>query len=72
LFTHEKEVRAMKGERERKARKDEYGRFLKKGEGQDKSGRYYYVYPDKGGKRHKIYKHEQRTTENRAFGDHGG
>jgi integrase len=55
LFIQEREVRAMKSERERMARKDNKGRFLKKGEGQDKNGRYYYVYPDKSGKRHRIY-----------------
>jgi integrase len=45
----------MKSERERKARKDNRGRMLKKGEGQDKSGRYYYTYEGRDGKRHRIY-----------------
>jgi integrase len=45
----------MKNERERKARKDSRGRLLKKGEGQDKSGRYYYTYEGRDGKRHRIY-----------------
>jgi integrase len=45
----------MKGERERQTRRDAKGRILKKGEGQDKQGRYYFVYTDKDGKRRKIY-----------------
>jgi integrase len=45
----------VKSERERKARKDSKGRLLKKGEGQDKSGRYYYIYEGRDGKRHRIY-----------------
>jgi integrase len=45
----------MKSERERKTRKDNRGRLLKKGEGQDKNGRYYFIYTGRDGKRHRIY-----------------
>ena len=45
----------MKKERERQQRKDQKGRILKKGEGQDKNGRYYYNYFDNTGKRKRIY-----------------
>lgn len=45
----------MVKERQRTTRKDKRGRILKKGEGQDKNGRYYYVYTDTSGKRKRIY-----------------
>ena len=45
----------MKKERERQQRKDQKGRILKKGEGQDKNGRYYFNYFDNTGKRKRIY-----------------
>jgi integrase len=48
----------MKNERERKTRRDSKGRILKKGEGQDKSGRYYYTYEGMDGKRHRIYNND--------------
>ncbi|MBO5144883.1 MAG: site-specific integrase [Lachnospiraceae bacterium] len=56
----------MAKERERQTRKDQKGRILKKGEGQDKNGRYYYVYVDASGKRKRIYNMdliELRETE---------
>lgn len=45
----------MKKERQRATRKDNRGRILRKGEGQDKNGRYYFVYTDNKGKRRRIY-----------------
>lgn len=42
-------------ERQRATRKDSKGRILRKGEGQDKTGRYYFVYTDLKGKRKRIY-----------------
>lgn len=45
----------MVKERQRTTRKDNRGRIFKKGEGQDKDGRYYYVYTDASGKRKRIY-----------------
>lgn len=45
----------MAKERERQTRRDHKGRILRKGEGQNKDGRYYYVYTDVLGKRRRIY-----------------
>lgn len=45
----------MAKERERQTRRDNKGRILRKGEGQNKDGRYYYVYTDRVGKRRRIY-----------------
>lgn len=42
-------------ERQRATRKDNRGRILRKGEGQDKNGRYYFIYTDNQGKRKRIY-----------------
>lgn len=45
----------MTRERERQTRRDQKGRILKKGEGQDKNGRYYYIYTDTSGNRRRMY-----------------
>ena len=45
----------MAKERKRQTRRDQKGRILRKGEGQNKDGRYYYVYTDASGKRRRIY-----------------
>ena len=45
----------MAKERERQTRRDQKGRILRKGEGQNKDGRYYYVYADISGTRKRIY-----------------
>lgn len=45
----------MMKERQSATRKDNRGRILKKGEGQDKDGRYYYNYVDIHGKRKRVY-----------------
>lgn len=45
----------MAKERERQTRRDHKGRILRKGEGQNKDGRYYYMYTDTSGKRRRIY-----------------
>lgn len=45
----------MVNERQRATRKDSHGRILQRGEGQDKSGRYYFNYIDSNKKRRRIY-----------------
>ena len=45
----------MSKERQTATRKDKRGRILKKGEGQDSKGRYFYNYVDNFGKRKRIY-----------------
>ena len=48
----------MVKERQRTTRKDKRGRILKKGEGQDRNGRYYFNYTDAYGKRRRIYNND--------------
>lgn len=48
----------MVKERQSTTRKDKRGRILKKGEGQDKNGRYYFNYTDAYGKRRRIYNND--------------
>lgn len=48
----------MVKERQRTTRKDNRGRILKKGEGQDKNGRYYFNYTDASGNRKRIYNND--------------
>lgn len=62
----------MARERNRTARRDKRGRILRKGEGQNKDGRYYYVFTDNLGKRRRIYDTDLarlREAEGRINGD---
>lgn len=62
----------MAKERHRQTRRDKRGRILRKGEGQNKDGRYYYVYTDNLGKRRRIYDMDLtrlREAENKITGD---
>ncbi len=55
MLERKRSYEIMAKERERQTRKDNKGRILRKGEGQNKDGRYYYVYTDISGKRRRIY-----------------